>query len=154
MQQKKRQCRLEPAHDHTAGPRKLFGHRGVVLWFTGLSGSGKSTIAQEVEHRLHLRGCHTYVLNGDNAPHGLKADPGFFEKDRQENIRRLAELVKLYSDSGVLVPSATVFRQDTHRYFNQTGLPLIAGQTGSLNCYQKCAPSRQQLINEKLMQAS
>jgi adenylylsulfate kinase len=93
---------------------KLFGHRGAVLWFTGLSGSGKSTVAHEVENRLHGMGCHTYVLDGDNLRHGLNGDLGFSAEDRQENIRRLAELVKLFSDAGVIVLSAFIspFRAD------------------------------------------
>ena len=95
----------------------LFGHRGAVLWFTGLSGSGKSTVAHEVENRLHRMGCHTYVLDGDNVRCGLNSDLGFSDKDRQENIRRLAELVKLFSDAGVLVLSAFIspFRADRDR---------------------------------------
>jgi len=96
---------------------KLFGNRGAVLWFTGLSGSGKSTVAHEVETRLHRMGCHTYVLDGDNVRHGLNADLGFSDEDRQENIRRLAELVKLFSDAGVIVLSAFIspFRADRER---------------------------------------
>ena len=96
---------------------KLFGHRGAVLWFTGLSGSGKSTVAHEVENRLHQMRCHTYVLDGDNVRHGLNGDLGFSEEDRQENIRRLAELVKLFADAGVIVLSAFIspFRADRQR---------------------------------------
>jgi adenylylsulfate kinase len=96
---------------------RLFGHRGAVLWFTGLSGSGKSTVAHEVENRLHGMGCHTYVLDGDNVRHGLNGDLGFSAEDRQENIRRLAELVKLFSDAGVIVLAAFIspFRADRER---------------------------------------
>jgi adenylylsulfate kinase len=99
---------------------KLFGHRGVVLWFTGLSGSGKSTVAHEVENRLHALRCHTYVLDGDNVRHGLNADLGFSAEDRQENIRRLAELVKLFADAGVIVLSAFIspYRADRERARN------------------------------------
>ncbi|MCX5901198.1 MAG: adenylyl-sulfate kinase, partial [Proteobacteria bacterium] len=94
-----------------------FGHRGVVVWFTGLSGSGKSTVAHEVENRLHALRCHTYVLDGDNVRHGLNADLGFSAEDRQENIRRLAELVKLFADAGVIVLSAFIspYRADRDR---------------------------------------
>ena len=99
---------------------KLFGHRGLALWFTGLSGSGKSTVAHEVENRLHGLGCHTYVLDGDNVRHGLNADLGFSAEDRQENIRRLAELVKLFVNAGVIVLSAFIspYRADRERARN------------------------------------
>lgn len=93
---------------------KLFGHRGAALWFTGLSGSGKSTLAHEVERRLHRRGCHTFVLDGDNVRHGLNSDLGFSPQDRAENIRRLAELTRLFTDAGVLVLTAFIspYRED------------------------------------------
>ena len=96
---------------------KLFGHRGVALWFTGLSGSGKSTLAHEVERRLYGRGCHTFVLDGDNVRHGLNSDLGFSPQDRVENIRRLAELVRLFTDAGVLVLTAFIspYREDRDR---------------------------------------
>jgi adenylylsulfate kinase len=86
----------------------LFGHRGVALWFTGLSGSGKSTLANEVEGRLYRRRCHTFVLDGDNVRHGLNRDLGFTLNDRQENIRRLAELVRLFTDAGVIALTAFI----------------------------------------------
>jgi len=93
---------------------KLFNQRGVALWFTGLSGSGKSTIANAVENRLFEMGCHTYVLDGDNVRHGLNSDLGFSETDRIENIRRLSELVHLFTDSGIIVLSAFIspFKKD------------------------------------------
>jgi bifunctional enzyme CysN/CysC len=75
----------------------------VVLWFTGLSGSGKSTIANIVEKRLHAEGRHTYILDGDNVRHGLNRDLGFTEADRVENIRRVAETAKLFVDAGLIV---------------------------------------------------
>ncbi|GAA0562723.1 sulfate adenylyltransferase subunit CysN [Rhizomicrobium electricum] len=75
----------------------------VVLWFTGLSGSGKSTIANMVERQLHAAGRHTYVLDGDNVRHGLNRDLGFTEADRVENIRRVAETAKLFVDAGLIV---------------------------------------------------
>jgi bifunctional enzyme CysN/CysC len=77
--------------------------RPVVLWFTGLSGSGKSTIANLVEQRLFALGCHTYLLDGDNVRHGLNRDLGFTEVDRVENIRRVAETAKLFVDAGLIV---------------------------------------------------
>ena len=75
----------------------------VVLWFTGLSGSGKSTIANIVEKQLHAEGRHTYILDGDNVRHGLNRDLGFTEADRVENIRRVAETAKLFIDAGLIV---------------------------------------------------
>ena len=79
------------------------GQTGRVLWFTGLSGSGKSTIANLVEKRLHSEGRHTYLLDGDNVRHGLNRDLGFTDADRVENIRRVAEVAKLMVDAGLIV---------------------------------------------------
>ncbi len=79
------------------------GQKPVILWFTGLSGSGKSTIANIVERKLHLGGQHTYVLDGDNVRHGLNRDLGFTDADRVENIRRVAEAAKLFVDAGMIV---------------------------------------------------
>jgi bifunctional enzyme CysN/CysC len=79
------------------------GQRPVILWFTGLSGSGKSTIANLVEKKLHLLGRHTYLLDGDNVRHGLNRDLGFTDADRVENIRRVAETAKLFVDAGLIV---------------------------------------------------
>ncbi|MQX40126.1 bifunctional sulfate adenylyltransferase/adenylyl-sulfate kinase NodQ, partial [Sinorhizobium meliloti] len=75
----------------------------AVLWFTGLSGSGKSTIANELDRILHAQGKHTYLLDGDNVRHGLNRDLGFTEEDRVENIRRVAEVAKLMADAGLIV---------------------------------------------------
>jgi len=82
---------------------RLKGHRPAVVWFTGLSGSGKSTVADEVERRLHARGVHTYLLDGDNVRHGLNRDLGFTDTDRVENIRRVAEVAALMTDAGLVV---------------------------------------------------
>ncbi|KAA1184404.1 sulfate adenylyltransferase subunit CysN [Rhizobium tropici] len=79
------------------------GQRPVVLWFTGLSGSGKSTIANLVEKLLHAKGKHTFLLDGDNVRHGLNRDLGFTAEDRVENIRRIAEVAKLMTDAGLIV---------------------------------------------------
>jgi bifunctional enzyme CysN/CysC len=79
------------------------GHCGRVIWFTGLSGAGKSTIANALEKRLHVEGKHTCLLDGDNVRHGLNRDLGFTEADRVENIRRVAEVSRLMVDAGLIV---------------------------------------------------
>jgi len=81
---------------------KLLNQRGVVLWFTGLSGSGKSTIANEVAYKLHKMNRIAYVLDGDNIRHGLNKDLGFSSDERDENIRRISEVAKLFSDAGLI----------------------------------------------------
>jgi len=86
----------------------LKGQRPCVLWFTGLSGAGKSTIANLVEKRLHAMGSHTYLLDGDNVRHGLNRDLGFTEADRVENIRRVAEVARLMVDAGLIVLTAFI----------------------------------------------
>lgn len=88
--------------------KKLHGHKSFVLWFTGLSGSGKSTIATEVEHILFQKGLSTVLLDGDNVRHGLNRDLMFSEEDRKENIRRLGEVAKLFVDNGVIVLVAAI----------------------------------------------
>jgi adenylylsulfate kinase len=95
----------------------LHGHRGFLIWFTGLSASGKSTIAHLLEKDLYEMGCSTYVLDGDNVRHGLCADLGFSHKDRKENIRRIGEMVKLFVDAGIIVLTAFIspFRADRER---------------------------------------
>lgn len=84
------------------------GHQAVIIWFTGLSGAGKSTLAHAVEERLHLLGCRTFVLDGDNVRHGLCGDLGFSDQDRQENIRRVAEVAKLMLEAGTLTLTAFI----------------------------------------------
>ena len=90
------------------------GHRSAILWFTGLSGAGKSTLANAVNQALFERGLSTYVLDGDNIRHGLCKDLGFSDADREENIRRIGEVSKLFLDAGVIVLTAFVspFRAD------------------------------------------
>ena len=92
----------------------LNGHRGQVLWFTGLSGSGKSTVANDVARRLHALGVRTYILDGDSVRHGLTKDLGFTPEDRAENVRRVAEVARLMMDAGlvVLVCLVSPFRTD------------------------------------------
>lgn len=93
------------------------GHRGAIIWFTGLSGSGKSTLAHAVEEKLHQHSCKTIVLDGDNVRHGLCGDLGFSEKDRQENIRRIGEMAKLFVEAGIIVLTAFIspYRADRRR---------------------------------------
>ena len=86
----------------------LNGHEPAVLWFTGLSGSGKSTVANAVDKMLYELGCKTYVLDGDNVRHGLNGDLSFTDSDRIENIRRVGEVSKLFVDAGLLVLTAFI----------------------------------------------
>ncbi|PIC85523.1 adenylyl-sulfate kinase [Sporosarcina sp. P20a] len=94
--------------------RKKNKHHSAVLYFTGLSGSGKSTIANAAARRLHDLGANTYVLDGDNVRHGLNKDLGFSDEARKENIRRIGEVSKLFIDSGQLVFTAFIspFQED------------------------------------------
>lgn len=87
---------------------KLLNQKGCVIWFTGLSGSGKSTLANAVAHLLHDRAHHTYVLDGDNVRHGLNKNLGFSPEDREENIRRVGEVAKLFVDAGTIVMTAFI----------------------------------------------
>ncbi|MDD5177212.1 MAG: sulfate adenylyltransferase subunit CysN [Sterolibacterium sp.] len=91
-----------------AARAELKGQKGCVIWLTGLSGSGKSTIANMMEKKLHAAGCHTYVLDGDNVRHGLNKDLGFTAADRVENIRRIGEVAKLMVDAGLIVITAFI----------------------------------------------
>jgi adenylylsulfate kinase len=84
------------------------GQQPCLLWFTGLSGAGKSTIASALDHALFQRGYHTYLLDGDNIRHGLSRDLGFSPADRVENIRRIGEVSKLFNDAGLIVLSAFI----------------------------------------------
>jgi len=88
--------------------QQLNGHRGCTVWLTGLSGSGKSTIAVELEKRLLERGVRTYILDGDNIRHGLNKNLGFSPEDRTENIRRIGEVAKLFSDAGLVAVTAFI----------------------------------------------
>jgi len=93
---------------------QLNKHRSVIIWFTGLSGSGKSTIAHAVEEQLLQAGCRTFVFDGDNVRHGLCANLSFSEEDRHENIRRIGEMAKLFIEAGVIAMTAFIspFRAD------------------------------------------
>ena len=107
------------AHDR----ERLLGQRGCVVWLTGLSGSGKSTIARAVESSMVARGKLPYVLDGDNLRHGLNADLGFSDADRRENIRRTGEVAALFAEAGVIVLSALIspFRDDRERVRRAVG---------------------------------
>src|SRR5438874_1463454 len=92
-------------HDHSVSKMErwqLSGHKGAVLWFTGLSASGKSTVANTVDHKLHSLGKRSFVLDGDNIRMGLNKNLGFSALDRAENIRRIGEVAKLFTDAGVI----------------------------------------------------
>lgn len=106
---------------------RLLGQRGAVVWLTGLSGSGKSTIARELESRLHARGRLCCVLDGDNLRHGLCADLGFGPEDRRENIRRAAHVAALFVDLGAIVVTAFVspFRVDRAAARDLLGVDMI-----------------------------
>lgn len=88
--------------------QELHGHKSFVLWFTGLSGSGKSTVASEVEYMLYKRGLATMMLDGDNIRHGLNQDLLFSKEARKENVRRIGEVTKLFVESGVIVLVAAI----------------------------------------------
>lgn len=99
---------------------KQNGHKSAILWFTGLSGAGKSTLAHAVEKELHALGCRTFVFDGDNVRHGLCADLGFSQNDRVENIRRIGEMAKLFTEAGVIALTAFIspFHADRARVRN------------------------------------
>lgn len=105
-------------HNHTVTREErseMKGHKPALLWFTGLSGSGKSTIAGALETALAERNAHTYLLDGDNVRFGLCKDLGFSDQDRQENIRRIGEVAKLMVDAGLLVLTAFISPHETER---------------------------------------
>jgi len=98
-------------HEHKVSKEdreKLLKQKGAILWFTGLSGSGKSTIANEVAYKLQKNGNFSYVLDGDNIRHGLNKDLGFSPEDRNENIRRISEVANLFADAGVIACTAFI----------------------------------------------
>jgi len=104
-------------HEHKVAREEreaLLKQKGVLLWFTGLSASGKSTVANEVVHQLHEMGKLTYVLDGDNIRHGLNKNLGFSPEDREENIRRISEVGNLFADAGLITTTAFIspYRKD------------------------------------------
>ena len=113
-------------HAHTVtreNRQKLNGHRGAVLWFTGLSGCGKSTIANAVDQLLHEQGVHTFVLDGDNIRKGLNKNLGFTPEDRTENIRRIGEVAKLFADAATIVSTAFISPYKSDRDMVRALLP-------------------------------
>ena len=113
----------------------LNGHRACALWFTGLSGAGKSTLAHAVEERLHVLGCRTFVLDGDNVRHGLCSGLGFSAEERSENLRRIAEMVKLFLDAGLIALCGFIspMRADRER------VRAIVGADNFLEIYCGCS---------------
>lgn len=117
-------------HQHaisTGDREKRNGHGGAVLWFTGLSASGKSSIAQALQETLFEHGCQAYVLDGDNIRHGLNKDLGFSPEDREENIRRIGEVAALFLDAGFIVSTAFIspYRADRDKVRNLCGDKFI-----------------------------
>lgn len=113
---------------------KLHGHKGAAIWFTGLSASGKSTIAHHLEMQLYKMGHSTYVFDGDNVRHGLCKDLGFTAKDRSENIRRISEMTKLFIDAGIIAITAFIspYKKDRQQ------VRLLTGEEKFLEIYVKC----------------
>jgi adenylylsulfate kinase len=111
-------------HDVNAAQREaLFGHQSAVIWFTGLSGSGKSSVANALEQALAAQGKHTYLLDGDNVRHGLCADLGFSARDRTENLRRVGAVAGLMVDAGLLVLSAFISPYRNQRELVKSFIP-------------------------------
>jgi adenylylsulfate kinase len=102
---------------------QLHGHKGAAIWFTGLSASGKSTIAHHLEKLLYDMNCSTYVFDGDNVRHGLCGDLGFSADEREENIRRIGEMVKLFVDAGIIAITAFIspYRKDRRKIRDLVG---------------------------------
>jgi adenylylsulfate kinase len=113
---------------------RLHGHKGAVVWFTGLSASGKSTIARHLEKMLYTMGCSTYVFDGDNVRHGLCRDLGFSAEDREENIRRIGEMVNLYADAGIIAIAAFIspYRKD------RMSIRDLVGKDRFMEIYVEC----------------
>jgi len=125
-------------HDHAVEREKreqLLKQKGVVLWFTGLSGSGKSTVANEVAHKLQKREKLAYILDGDNIRHGLNKDLGFSPEDRKENIRRISEVANLFADAGLITITAFISPYAKDRNFCRE----LAGEGRFLEIYAKAS---------------
>ena len=125
-------------HDHKVerSEREQFlKQKGVVLWFTGLSGSGKSTIANEVSYKLHKMGKVSYILDGDNIRHGLNKDLGFSPEDRKENIRRISEVANLFADAGLITITAFISPYRVDRDFCRN----LVGEGRFIEIYAKAS---------------
>jgi adenylylsulfate kinase len=117
---------------HVGRPEReqLLGQKGATIWFTGLSGSGKSTVAFTVEHALVQRGRLAYCLDGDNIRHGLNKNLGFSAEDREENIRRIGEVAKLFADAGFITMTSFISpyvkdRDNVRKLHAEAGLPFV-----------------------------
>jgi len=115
--QKAKNITWHQGHISKEDREKLLGQKGVTLWFTGLSGSGKSTVAHEVEKILYSRGHASFVLDGDNIRHGLNKDLGFSPEDREENIRRIGEVAHLFTEAGIITLTSFIspYRADRQK---------------------------------------
>jgi adenylylsulfate kinase len=120
---------VSAAHRHIRN-----GHRSCVIWFTGLSAAGKSTLANSLARLLHGAGINCYVLDGDNIRHGLNRDLGFSPEDRKENIRRIGEVAKLFVEAGLIVMTAFIspYREDRER------VRRLLGDGEFIEVYVKC----------------
>ncbi len=116
---------------------RLNNHKSGLIWFTGLSASGKSTICHRVERELFNRGVRAYVLDGDNVRHGMNSNLGFSREDRKENLRRIAELSKLFVDAGMIVLSAFISPHKTDRAYIKKHLQ----GDNFIEVYVKCSVS-------------
>lgn len=114
--------------------QRLMGHGSAVIWLTGLSGAGKTSIAHKLEESLMRQGVHSFVLDGDNIRHGLSSDLGFSDEDREENIRRIGEVARLFADAGLVVITAFIspFRKDRER------ARALSGRNDFFEVYLKC----------------
>jgi adenylylsulfate kinase len=111
-------------------------HKSFILWFIGLPASGKSTLAHEVENRLHQMGCKTFVFDGDNVRHGLNKDLGFSKENRKENLRRIGEMCKLFIEAGVIAFAAFIspYREDRDM------VRKLVGDGEFVEIYCDCSP--------------
>lgn len=114
---------------------KQNGHRSFILWFTGLSASGKSTLAHALEAKLHDLGCRTFVFDGDNVRHGLCADLSFSAEDRHENIRRIGEMAKLFIEAGTIALTAFISPYKTDR----EEIRHLVGEDNFIEIYCHCS---------------
>ncbi|MDQ7790962.1 MAG: adenylyl-sulfate kinase [Clostridia bacterium] len=131
-----KEANILPNGSFIVGKRqRLFKQKSYVLWFTGLSGAGKSTLAYQVKKELHKLGLHSYVLDGDKMRCGLNKDLGFTPKDRTENIRRIAEVAKLFVDVGLIALVAVISPYESDRQISRT----LFKQGQFLEIYVKCS---------------